>query len=195
MFLTTNNFSGSSQIERCKYSEHSVTGAHRREDHHHHLQETSSADHRHNSTQVLSPDQWCSGGATAETEGELLSPGTCWSLIGQYIKLLISDWFTHIIADLWLVNHSSLTFLQEEAERVLKKSQKFTELVIFYNTRKLHRKALELLRTHSSNPDSPLSGLLSLVRILTSDWLCRSLEDSDVSPEPGQWSRGPDPGV
>ena len=79
-----------------------------------------------------------------------------------------------------------MTFLQEEAERVLKKSQKFTELVIFYNTRKLHRKALELLRTHSSNPDSPLSGLLSLVRILTSDWLCRSLEDSDVSPEPGQ---------
>eukprot|EP00092_Neocalanus_flemingeri_P080994 GFUD01101091.1.p1 GENE.GFUD01101091.1~~GFUD01101091.1.p1 ORF type:complete len:856 (+),score=262.22 GFUD01101091.1:72-2639(+) len=46
----------------------------------------------------------------------------------------------------------------EEAERFLKKSQKFTELVIFYNTRKLHRKALELLSQHSSKPDSPLSG-------------------------------------
>jgi len=45
-----------------------------------------------------------------------------------------------------------------EAERCLKKSQKYTELVIFYNTRKLHRKALELLRLHSSNQDSPLKG-------------------------------------
>ena len=46
----------------------------------------------------------------------------------------------------------------QEAERVLKKSQKFTELVIFYNTSGLHRKALELLRSHSTDPDSPLSG-------------------------------------
>ena len=46
----------------------------------------------------------------------------------------------------------------QEAERVLKKSQKFTELVIFYNTSGLHRKALELLRLHSTDPDSPLSG-------------------------------------
>ena len=46
----------------------------------------------------------------------------------------------------------------EEAERVLKKSQKFTELIIFYNTRKLHRKALELLSQHSSKAESPLYG-------------------------------------
>ena len=46
----------------------------------------------------------------------------------------------------------------QEAERVLKKSQKFTELVIFYNTTGLHRKALELLRSHSTDPDSPLAG-------------------------------------
>lgn len=60
----------------------------------------------------------------------------------------------------------------EEAERVLKKSQKFTELVIFYNTRKQHRKALELLRSHSSQPDSPLSGHSRYVHIGygASDW-------------------------
>ena len=35
----------------------------------------------------------------------------------------------------------------EEAERVLKRAQKLSELVILYNTRGLHSKALELLRT------------------------------------------------
>ena len=69
-----------------------------------------------------------------------------------------------------------------EAERVLKKASKFTELVnlpnivpwtlhfnkfsllilfpqvILYNTRGLHRKALELLSAHSSREDSPLQG-------------------------------------
>jgi len=54
----------------------------------------------------------------------------------------------------------------EEAERFLKKSQKFTELVIFYNTRKLHRKALELLSQHSSKEDSPLSGHMRTVTYL-----------------------------
>ena len=38
----------------------------------------------------------------------------------------------------------------EEAERFLKKSQKFTELVIFYNTRKLHRLQQEMSRFSSN---------------------------------------------
>jgi len=46
----------------------------------------------------------------------------------------------------------------EETEKVLKKSRNFEELVIFYKTRSLHRKALDLLRSHSADPDSPLSG-------------------------------------
>ena len=46
----------------------------------------------------------------------------------------------------------------EEAERVLKRAQKLSELVILYNTRGLHRKALELLRTQSTEKESPLSG-------------------------------------
>ena len=54
----------------------------------------------------------------------------------------------------------------EETERVLQKSQKINELVIFYKTRKLHQKALELLRSHSSNPDSPLSGHEATVKYL-----------------------------
>ena len=35
---------------------------------------------------------------------------------------------------------------QEETERALKKAQKYPELLIFYNTRGLHRKALTLLQ-------------------------------------------------
>ena len=45
-----------------------------------------------------------------------------------------------------------------EAERVLKKTQRLKELVILYNNRKEHRKSLELLRKHSEEVGSPLSG-------------------------------------
>ena len=51
-------------------------------------------------------------------------------------------------------NHCHL----EEAERVLKKASKHTELVIFYNTKGLHRKALELLHKHAAKQDSVLHG-------------------------------------
>ena len=47
---------------------------------------------------------------------------------------------------------------QEEAERVLLRAGKFTELVIFYNTRGMHRRALELLSEHSGKQESPLAG-------------------------------------
>ena len=53
-----------------------------------------------------------------------------------------------------------------EAERVLKKAGKFTELVILYNTRGLHRKALELLALHSAKEDSPLQGVERTVTYL-----------------------------
>ena len=54
----------------------------------------------------------------------------------------------------------------EETERALSKANKYSELVIFYNTRNLHNKALELLRKHMTNPDSPLKGHRSLVKYL-----------------------------
>jgi len=47
---------------------------------------------------------------------------------------------------------------REETERALKRASKYIELVIFYNTRGLHREALELLRKHSSKSDSILRG-------------------------------------
>lgn len=59
-------------------------------------------------------------------------------------------------------NHCHL----EEAERVLKKGGKLTELVILYNTRGLHRKALELLRKHAGQEDSVLRGHSRTVQYL-----------------------------
>jgi len=53
-----------------------------------------------------------------------------------------------------------------EAERVLRKAGKFTELVILYNTRGLHRKALELLASHSAREDSQLRGVERTVTYL-----------------------------
>ena len=46
----------------------------------------------------------------------------------------------------------------EEAERALTRSQKYSELIIFYNTRALHKKALNLLKEHRHREDSPLKG-------------------------------------
>ena len=53
-------------------------------------------------------------------------------------------------------NHCHL----EESERALKRHHKHAELIILYQTRGLHRKALELLKKHNSNTEdfgSPLS--------------------------------------
>ncbi len=54
----------------------------------------------------------------------------------------------------------------EEAERSLKKSQRFAELVIFYNARGLHKKALALLKDHFDKHDSPLKSHLKTVQYL-----------------------------
>ena len=53
-----------------------------------------------------------------------------------------------------------------EAERVLKKTQRLKELVILYNTKGEHRKALELLRKHSEEENSPLSGHTETIKYL-----------------------------
>ena len=54
----------------------------------------------------------------------------------------------------------------EETERALTKAEKYSELVIFYNTRNLHKKALDLLRKHMKNPESSLKGHRNLVKYL-----------------------------
>ena len=54
----------------------------------------------------------------------------------------------------------------EETERTLKKHSKFSELIILYNTRGLHRKALTLMRDHFDKEDSPLRGHVKMVDYL-----------------------------
>ncbi|XP_076345716.1 vam6/Vps39-like protein [Tachypleus tridentatus] len=46
----------------------------------------------------------------------------------------------------------------EESERALKKSHKYSELIILYERKGLHKKALELLMRQARKPDSPLKG-------------------------------------
>ena len=54
----------------------------------------------------------------------------------------------------------------KETESVLRKYQKFSELTIFYNTRGLHKRALELLKRHSADENSPLLGFKKTVQYL-----------------------------
>ncbi|XP_042910118.1 vam6/Vps39-like protein isoform X1 [Parasteatoda tepidariorum] len=46
----------------------------------------------------------------------------------------------------------------DESERALKLHQKYRELLILYNKKGMHRKALELLMRHAKKPDSSLRG-------------------------------------
>ncbi|KAG1658440.1 Vam6/Vps39-like protein [Nymphon striatum] len=46
----------------------------------------------------------------------------------------------------------------DETERALKKHQKYDELIILYQNKGLHRKALDLLHRQSQKPESPLKG-------------------------------------
>ncbi|XP_064600177.1 vam6/Vps39-like protein [Liolophura sinensis] len=46
----------------------------------------------------------------------------------------------------------------EESERVLRKKEKFSELIILYEKKGLHKKALELLMKQAARPASPLKG-------------------------------------
>ncbi|XP_075223274.1 vacuolar protein sorting 39 [Lycorma delicatula] len=54
----------------------------------------------------------------------------------------------------------------EETERTLKKYHKYNELVILYQTRDLHKEALELLQKQADQPDSSLRGLESTIQYL-----------------------------
>ncbi|GFS19211.1 vam6/Vps39-like protein [Elysia marginata] len=45
-----------------------------------------------------------------------------------------------------------------ESERVLMKKEKFSELIILYQTKELHQKALSLLMKQAARPESPLKG-------------------------------------
>ena len=54
----------------------------------------------------------------------------------------------------------------EETERTLKKNKKFSELIIFYNTRGLHLKALTLMKDHYDKAESPLRGHSKMVDYL-----------------------------
>ncbi|CAL1543565.1 unnamed protein product [Lymnaea stagnalis] len=46
----------------------------------------------------------------------------------------------------------------EESERVLKKNEKYPELIILYETKGLHQKALSTLMKQAARPESPLKG-------------------------------------
>jgi len=46
----------------------------------------------------------------------------------------------------------------DESERVLKKKEKFSELIILYEKKGLHQKALTVLMKQAARPDSPLKG-------------------------------------
>ncbi|KAI0225860.1 Vam6/Vps39-like protein [Lamellibrachia satsuma] len=54
----------------------------------------------------------------------------------------------------------------EESERVLKERHKFSELIILYEKRDLHRKALDLLLRESAKSNSPLKGHDTTVQYL-----------------------------
>jgi len=59
-----------------------------------------------------------------------------------------------LVAPLLRLNHCHLG----ETEKTLKKHQKYSELIILYQTKGLHRKALELLQKQAEYPDSTLQG-------------------------------------
>uniref|UniRef100_A0A1B6EG03 Vacuolar sorting protein 39/Transforming growth factor beta receptor-associated domain-containing protein n=2 Tax=Clastoptera arizonana TaxID=38151 RepID=A0A1B6EG03_9HEMI len=54
----------------------------------------------------------------------------------------------------------------EETERTLKKHHKYSELIILYQTKGLHNKALELLQKQADQPDSNLRGYERTVHYL-----------------------------
>lgn len=59
-----------------------------------------------------------------------------------------------LVAPLLRINNCRL----EEAERMLLQHGKYSELIILYQTKGQHRKALELLRDQAKEPDSSLEG-------------------------------------
>ncbi|XP_058058938.1 vam6/Vps39-like protein [Anopheles bellator] len=59
-----------------------------------------------------------------------------------------------MVASVLRMNHCYL----EESERVLKKHDKYVELIILYQTKGQHKRALQLLQTQAEVPGSPLFG-------------------------------------
>lgn len=59
-----------------------------------------------------------------------------------------------LVAPLLRLNHCHL----QETEKTLRRHQKYSELIILYQTKGLHRKALELLQKQADLPESPLFG-------------------------------------
>lgn len=59
-----------------------------------------------------------------------------------------------LVAPLLRLNNINLS----EAEKTLKKYQKYNELIILYQTKSQHKKALQLLQKQADEPDSCLKG-------------------------------------
>ncbi|KAK7066121.1 Vam6/Vps39-like protein [Halocaridina rubra] len=54
----------------------------------------------------------------------------------------------------------------QEGERLLRKNEKYSELVLFYRSRGHHKKALQLLQRHSDNAESSLHGCEATISYL-----------------------------
>ncbi|KAG8228284.1 hypothetical protein J437_LFUL006252 [Ladona fulva] len=67
-----------------------------------------------------------------------------------------------LVAPLLRLNHCHLA----ETEKNLKKHEKYSELIILYQTKGLHQKALELLKKQANIPDSSLRGHEKTVQYL-----------------------------
>lgn len=67
-----------------------------------------------------------------------------------------------LVAPLLRLNHCHLA----EAEKTLLMHQKYPELIILYQTKGQHRKALELLEKHAKENDSSLKGTAGTIQYL-----------------------------
>lgn len=67
-----------------------------------------------------------------------------------------------LVAPLLRLNNCVL----DESERTLKKYQKFGELIILYQTKGQHKKALQVLQSQAKIPDSSLFGLAKTIQYL-----------------------------
>lgn len=68
-----------------------------------------------------------------------------------------------LVAPLLRLNHCHLA----EAEKTLLMHQKYPELIILYQTKGQHKKALELLEKHAKENDSSLKGTERTVQFTT----------------------------
>lgn len=67
-----------------------------------------------------------------------------------------------LVAPLLRLNNCNFS----EAEKTLKKYQKYSELIILYQQKKQHKKALDLLEKQANEPDSSLRGHHKTVQYL-----------------------------